>query len=107
MSQVLDAATVKTLARKIGFDLVGIAAAGTPRTWPEFQAWLNNGYAGEMNYLASRSEAYRNPQLVLEGAEHRAAGAELQNCGPSSLSAGIRTDVAVCLGDDRLPRHHP
>lgn len=67
MNPVLDSALVKSLAREIGFELVGITPAGVPRTWSEFQAWLNNGYAGEMSYLTNRSEAYRNPQLVLEG----------------------------------------
>lgn len=69
MTPVLDSVLVKELAREAGFDLAGITTAGPPRTWPQFQAWLNNGYAGKMNYLANRSEAYRNPHLVLDGVQ--------------------------------------
>jgi epoxyqueuosine reductase len=58
---------VKQSARDIGFDLVGIAPAGTPETLDKLEEWLSAGYSGEMDYLEKRREAYSNPDHVLSG----------------------------------------
>ena len=58
---------LKARAREVGFDLCGIAPAVSPETFPEFLAWLNRGYAGEMGYLPRRAEAYASPEHVLTG----------------------------------------
>jgi epoxyqueuosine reductase len=52
-------------ARALGFDLVGIAPAVGPATSAEFQEWLDAGFAGEMNYLERRRQAYDHPQSML------------------------------------------
>jgi len=57
--------TIKEEARRIGFDLVGIAPAVTPTGFHSFQQWLRNGYAGEMEYLPRRETAYAHPDNVL------------------------------------------
>lgn len=59
--------SIKAAARTLGFDLVGIAAAGSPTTFPRLKEWLDNGHAGEMGYLSRRLEAYENPDRVLSG----------------------------------------
>ena len=62
MHQVL-----KQVALQIGFDLVGIARAGTPETLEQLQRWLKAGYSGEMAYLDRRREAYASQEHVLTG----------------------------------------
>ncbi len=52
-----------------GFDSVGICPAAETRRWDAFLAWLAKGYAGTMNYLPGRKEAYRHPAGVLEGCQ--------------------------------------
>ncbi|MCH7687588.1 MAG: tRNA epoxyqueuosine(34) reductase QueG [Planctomycetes bacterium] len=58
---------IKTEAQRIGFELVGIAPAVTPSGFHDFQQWLNRGYAGEMDYLPRREDAYEHPRHVLDG----------------------------------------
>jgi epoxyqueuosine reductase len=48
------AARAKQLAREVGFDLAGIAAADPPRELAFFAEWVARGHAGEMDYLASQ-----------------------------------------------------
>lgn len=59
---------IKSAAGQLGFELVGIAPAVTPDGIHHFLDWLEHGYAGEMEYLPRREEAYDNPQHVLDGA---------------------------------------
>src|SRR5439155_15777555 len=58
---------IKEQARRLGFDLVGIAAATDAETYGVFRDWLRSGFAGEMRYLERREEAYRHPGGVLPG----------------------------------------
>jgi epoxyqueuosine reductase len=48
------ATRVKALAREVGFDLSGIAAAEPPGALAFFADWVARGYAGEMAYLTSQ-----------------------------------------------------
>ena len=57
--------TISEEARRIGFDLVGIAPAVTPTGFHSFQQWLRSGYAGQMEYLPRREAAYSHPEHVL------------------------------------------
>src|SRR5262249_11809902 len=50
---------VKTLARTVGFDLVGIARAEPSRQLAAFRAWVAAGCAGEQGYLARPEAAER------------------------------------------------
>jgi epoxyqueuosine reductase len=59
---------LKDEARRLGFSLAGACPAVTPAGLHHFHDWLAAGYGGEMNWLASRSEAYTHPRHVLEGA---------------------------------------
>jgi epoxyqueuosine reductase len=55
-------------ARALGFDGCRIAAAASPRHGNEFRAWLREGAAGEMDWLARGEEKRCDPQQVLPGA---------------------------------------
>jgi epoxyqueuosine reductase len=55
-------------AHALGFDSCRIAAAAPPRHGNEFRAWLREGAAGEMDWLARGEEKRCDPQQVLSGA---------------------------------------
>jgi epoxyqueuosine reductase len=55
-------------ARTLGFDSCRIAAASPSRHGEEFRAWLREGAAGEMEWLARGEEKRCDPQQVLAGA---------------------------------------
>ena len=56
---------IKTVARSVGFDLVGVAPAVSPAGYGKLTEWLNAGFAGEMQYLPRRKAAYEHPKHVL------------------------------------------
>ncbi|HUG93152.1 MAG TPA: tRNA epoxyqueuosine(34) reductase QueG [Planctomycetaceae bacterium] len=56
---------LKAEARRLEFDLVGIAPALAPAGFHSFLEWLEHGYDGEMDYLRRRQDAYRHPRGVL------------------------------------------
>ncbi|MDB5386019.1 MAG: queG 1 [Planctomycetaceae bacterium] len=58
---------IKAEAQRLGFELVGIAPAVSPVGFSALKDWLDHGYAGEMQYLQRRREAYGNPESVLPG----------------------------------------
>src|SRR5205823_14314600 len=47
----------------LGFDLAGIATPGAAETAPAFDAWLSNGYAGDMAYMSRTAEKRRDARL--------------------------------------------
>jgi len=60
--------TATALARAVGFDVAGVAAArATPET-RFLREWIARGYAGGMHYLTRRVEDRVDPRRVLEGA---------------------------------------
>ncbi|HEY0983480.1 tRNA epoxyqueuosine(34) reductase QueG [Schlesneria sp.] len=58
-------AAVKQAAREAGFDLVGIAPAMTPPGYERLTEWIEQGFAGEMGYIARRAHAYEHPRHVM------------------------------------------
>lgn len=60
------ARTVRDAARELGFTLVGIAPAVRPDGLDAFSDWLERGFAGKMEYLERRQDAYEHPRHVLE-----------------------------------------
>lgn len=60
---------VVALAREVGFDLCRFARAEAPKHAAEFREWLDQGAAGEMDYLARNAEKRCDPQQVLPGAK--------------------------------------
>src|SRR5437867_2700848 len=62
-------ARIKAQAYGLGFDLVGIARLGPAETAAAFDAWLAQGYAGEMEYLSRGAEKRRDSRRVVPGTE--------------------------------------
>ncbi len=63
------AAEIKQLARKLGFDLVGITSADPSRFGEYVKTWLADGRAGSMDYLADRIDERLIPANYLPGAK--------------------------------------
>jgi epoxyqueuosine reductase len=59
---------VKAQAYGLGFDLVGITAPGPMETAGAFDAWIESGYAGEMDYLPRGSAKRHDSSLPVAGA---------------------------------------
>jgi epoxyqueuosine reductase len=55
-------------AGDLGFDSCRVAACAPPDHAREFGEWLNDGAAGEMNYMTRGAEKRRDPQKILPGA---------------------------------------
>lgn len=55
---------IKDEARRLGFDLAGIAPAVSPEGFSHLQEWLRRGYAGDMQYIERRAAAYEHPSGV-------------------------------------------
>ncbi len=61
-------AALKSEAFRLGFDLAGAARAVEAPDFERFRLWLAEGFAGKMDYLSARLDAYRHPSAVLDGA---------------------------------------
>ena len=59
---------VKAQAYGLGFDLVGITSLGPMETADAFDAWIEKGYAGDMDYLPRGAEKRRDSSLPFPGA---------------------------------------
>lgn len=59
--------SLKQRARQLGFDLAGACPAVTPHGVTRLTEWLQHGFAGEMQYIERRREAYADPDHVLDG----------------------------------------
>ena len=58
---------LKTRSAQLGFELCGVCPAVSPPGVSRLDEWLAAGYAGGMQYIESRREAYKHPSHVLEG----------------------------------------
>ncbi|MBU0618180.1 MAG: tRNA epoxyqueuosine(34) reductase QueG [Planctomycetes bacterium] len=59
---------VKDLARKLGFDRVGVARPVPSARATYYRRWLADGYGGAMRYLHQNAELRENPARLLPGA---------------------------------------
>src|ERR1700730_15405354 len=57
-----------SFAREVGFDSCRVTACTPPLHADEFQDWLREGAAGEMEYMQRGEEKRCDPQRVLPGA---------------------------------------
>jgi epoxyqueuosine reductase len=60
---------LKTQARALGFDLVGVCDAVPSPHLAEYDAWLAKGYYGTMEYLARQRELRESPDRLLPGVQ--------------------------------------
>ncbi|KLU06295.1 Epoxyqueuosine (oQ) reductase QueG [Rhodopirellula islandica] len=60
---------IREAALSEGFAGMGIAPAVTSQGFHQLVQWIEAGYAGTMDYLERRLDAYRHPSGVLEGAK--------------------------------------
>ena len=59
---------IKNFARELGFELFGVAPAKLLPEAEHYPAWLENGYAGEMEYLHRQLPSRMDPQKILPNA---------------------------------------
>ncbi len=62
-------AAIKEAALELGFDAVGVAAAGPADDGEHFQRWLNAGYAAGMDYMHRTAAVRRDPRLYVPDAK--------------------------------------
>ena len=60
---------IKSTARALGFDPVGVTAATAPEHWAFYQQWLAQGFAGQMGYLERNLERRADPCDIVPGAK--------------------------------------
>lgn len=93
-------AELKQEAVRQGFDLAGVCRADDAPGFDRFRTWLSSGYAGEMQYLTDRSEAYQNPSSVLEGVRSLLMlGINYRTCEPNDVAPGHGQVSRYAWGD--------
>lgn len=68
MTSLTKAQLVKSLARELGCDLVGIAPADPPPGGRYYRAWLEAGHHANMRYLSRSVETRLDPRKLLPNA---------------------------------------
>ena len=95
--------SLKAQARALGFDVVAIAPVGPSPHWEAYQAWVQQGYEGEMAYLARHLPLKRDPRawfpqarsLILVGLNYA------QHLDPALLQDPSRGRISIyALGRD-------
>ncbi len=104
---------LKEAANELGFVLSGVTAAAEPPRLHALHRWVQGGYAGQMQYIADRLEAYAHPNHVLDGCRSLLMLAypyrtdEPENCPPGYARIARYAWGAVDYHDtlhDRLKR---
>ena len=65
----MTSAEIKATARKLGFDVCGVAPAADHPELHVFRDWLDRGYAGEMTYLHRSAERRADVRNVVPSAQ--------------------------------------
>jgi epoxyqueuosine reductase len=97
------AAEVKNFARRLGFDLVGIASAAPSEYRQYYRDWLDSGQAGEMAYLDRRFDERVDPAVYLPGAKTVVCVAMNYHVPLDRSGAEMKSPARVAryaLGDD-------
>jgi epoxyqueuosine reductase len=88
---------VKATGRRLGFDLVAVGPADPPARGAAFEAWLDAGYAGTMDYLERGRARRLDPARVLPGARSLIACALSYHQGAAPGPAHV---ARYAWGDD-------
>ena len=95
---------IKDKARELGFDLCGIAPAGSFAELSFFDAWLARGYAGEMAYLTRSAHARGDVRRVVPGARSVIVTGTIYNTDRPYSTEGADREAALIAryawGDD-------
>ncbi|MEN1679837.1 MAG: tRNA epoxyqueuosine(34) reductase QueG [Planctomycetota bacterium] len=87
-------------ADRLGFPLFGVAPAVRPPGADRLDAWLASGFAGEMQYLADRRDAYEHPDRLLPAARSVVVlGAPYRTAEPVSPGPGEGRVSRYAWGD--------
>ena len=70
-----------------GFDLVGVADAGTAQSAGDLERWLDAGMHGEMGYMARTRHVRSDPRLLLPGCSSVVAVAMSYRCDQPDSTA--------------------
>ncbi len=86
---------LKDKARRLGFELVGIAPATPADGFDRLRDWLHDGCAGEMHYMHQQAEARRHPSSILPSVRSVVMTAmnhktRSQGSGDRSQGSGVR-----------------
>jgi epoxyqueuosine reductase len=104
MSTHLDShqlvAEVKRRARKLGFDLVGIAPASPSEFRDCYRQWLDDGQHGTMEYLNRRFEERTDPGVYLPGAKSVICVAMNYHAQVTQTDTNAGRIAQYALGDD-------
>jgi epoxyqueuosine reductase len=104
--QSVTAKDIADEARRLGFDLVGIAPAGPSTTIDRYRSWLQSGFHGEMAYLARRDAVAKRADPSLIQPSLRSVVAVGVNYHTAPLPAELRDDpsrgviASYAWGDD-------
>jgi epoxyqueuosine reductase len=85
---------LKTEARRLGFDAVGIAPAVPPPGHAHFLDWLTNRFSAGMNYLERGAVARSHPRHILDGVRSVVVGMIVYGGSESPLPGSLEGKVA-------------
>ncbi len=95
----IDSKDLLELAHREGFELAGVCDAVSPPNLIHYENWLQKGFHGEMQYLASHLIQKRNPQSLLPGAKSILA-VGLNYYQPNAPVSGTVRIACYALGRD-------
>ncbi len=97
---MLTSAAIKAHARRLGFDLCGVAPAiGMPELW-RIHDWVARGFHGEMRYLDRSADVRADVTRFLPGARSVVMTATNYFTGPDPTPAPVPSVARYARGDD-------
>jgi epoxyqueuosine reductase len=86
---LVTAETIKRIARECGFELAGVAPANPPEDFARYENWVEQGHAGEMEYLTDRrADVRRDVRNLLPNAKSVICVGKLYNQANASAAPG-------------------
>jgi epoxyqueuosine reductase len=96
-----SASSIRSRARELGFEKVGIARVGAAPHGEFLERWLGDAFHGEMSYMAREPERRRDPALYLPGARSVVVVAKnYQSPGRHSEDPRVGRISRYAWGDD-------